>query len=95
MMGLRFNPDYYIDITKYFDRKISAVLCHDSQKPKRFVKLIELMNSYRSAQCNSPEGTFAECYYFSRSFPFSDIANLLPPSPILKPFDIKNQVGFL
>ena len=95
MMGLNFRPTYFIDITKVFAMKRKAVLSHISQKPKRFVKLIELMNSYRSAQCNSPEGTFAECYYFSRSFPFSDIANLLPPSPILKPFDIKNQVGFL
>ena len=38
MMGLRFDPDYYVDITKYFDKKINAVLCHKTQKPKRFVR---------------------------------------------------------
>ena len=54
-----------------------------------------MMNGFRSAQCNSPAGTFAECYYFKRSFPFSDISNLLPKSPKLRPFDIEDQVGFL
>ena len=95
MMGLNFDPTYYIDITQVFELKIKAISCHISQKPSRFIDLIKLMNSYRSAQCNSPVGTYAECYYFKKSFPFLDITNILPPSPTLKPFDIEDQLGFL
>ncbi len=95
MMGINFLPNYYVDITGVFDMKKKAILCHKSQSPQRFINLVEMMNGFRSAQCNSPLGTFAECYYFKSSFPFTDISNLLPEPPKLKPFDIKNQVGFL
>ena len=95
MMGLRFDPDYYVDITKYFDKKINAVLCHKTQKPKRFVDLIKLTNSFRAAQCNSPIGTFAEAYKFNKSFPFTDIRDLLPKAPKLRSFEITSENGFL
>ncbi len=95
MMGINFLPSYYVDISEVFQMKKKAILCHKSQSPKRFINLVEMMNGYRAAQCNSPKGTFAECYYFSRSFPFADISNLLPSSPKLRPFYIKNQIGFL
>ena len=39
MMGVQFNPTYYIDITKYFSNKINAILCHKTQNPERFVSL--------------------------------------------------------
>ena len=32
-------------------------------KPERFVNLAKLMNTYRSAQCNAPKGTYAEAYF--------------------------------
>ena len=95
MMGISFLPTNYINITEVFEMKKKAILCHKSQSPKRFINLVEMMNGFRSAQCNSPLGTFAECYYFNRSFPFSDISYLLPKSPKLTPFDIEDQVGFL
>ena len=28
LMGLNFNPDYYVDITKYFKTKVRAILKH-------------------------------------------------------------------
>ena len=95
LMGINFNPNYYINITDVFSLKEKAILSHKTQKPDRFVKLARLMNSYRSAQCNSPLGTYAEAYKFKNSFPFSDIKDILPSSPALLPFEINNKNGFL
>ena len=95
MMGLNFNPTYFVDITQVFQLKKKAVLCHKSQNPSRFIDLIKLMNSYRAAQCNSPLGTYAEAYYFEKYFPFSDINKLLPNSPEIVPFHVHDRKGFL
>ena len=95
MMGINFNPTYIIDISKYMTDKIKSISCHKSQNPERFVKLIRLMNSYRAAQCNAPEGEYAEAYFFESSFPFSDIRSILPKSFKIRPFHIKNINGFL
>tara|TARA_A100001015_G_C15033426_1_gene734575 strand:+ start:2349 stop:3038 length:690 start_codon:yes stop_codon:yes gene_type:complete len=95
LMGINFQPNYYVDISNSFDKKINAILEHKSQKPQRFVDLSHLMNSFRAAQCNSPKGTFAEAYNFQPSFPFTDIRNLLPSQPKLRPFYIENKFGFL
>ena len=95
LMGINFQPNYYVDITDVFITKKAAILNHFSQNPQRFVDLSILMNSYRAAQCNSPKGSYVEAYHFIHSFPFSDIRNILPPSPKLRPFYIENQNGFL
>ena len=95
LMGINFNPTYYVDITSYHELKKEAVLKHKTQKPYRFVDLFELMNSYRAAQCNAPKGNFAEAYSFIPSFPFSDIRQILPAPLKLRPFHIENQHGFL
>ena len=70
LMGLNFNPNYYVDITDHYELKKDAILKHKTQKPNRFVDLFELMNSYRAAQCNAPKGNYAEAYSFIPSFPF-------------------------
>jgi LmbE family N-acetylglucosaminyl deacetylase len=95
LMGINFQPDYYIDITDAFIIKKEAIFNHSSQDPQRFVDLSMLMNSYRAAQCNAPKGSYAEAYSFFPSFPFSDIRNILPPSPKIRPFYIENKYGFL
>lgn len=95
MMGVGFEPNYYVDITNYFKFKIEAIMKHESQNPNRFVKLSKLMNAYRSAQCNAPEGFYAEAYCFNNSFPFCDIRNLLPEALTVRSFHIENQNGFL
>ena len=95
LMGLNFNPNYYVDITDYYELKKEAILKHKSQDPQRFVSLFELMNSYRAAQCNAPKGNYAEAYNFKPSFPFSDIRDILPAHLKLKPFHIESQNGFL
>jgi N-acetylglucosamine malate deacetylase 1 len=95
LMGVNFQPNYYIDITEHFEKKKQAILKHNSQSPQRFVDLFKLMNSYRAAQCNAPQGRYAEAYSFSPSFPFTDIREMLPPSLKVRPFHIDNQNGFL
>ena len=95
LMGVNFQPNYYIDITDHFEMKKEAVLEHNSQNPERFVDLFKLMNAYRAAQCNAPKGKYAEAYSFISSFPFSDIREILPASLKLRPFHIDNQNGFL
>lgn len=95
MMGINFQPNYYVDITKHFNKKKKALMYHKTQNPKRFINLVELMNSYRAAQCNAPVGCYAEGYKFHQSFPFVDIREyLLKPIKIL-PFNIKSHHGFL
>ena len=95
LMGVNFNPNYYVDITDHYELKKEAVLKHKTQSPQRFIDLCELMNSYRAAQCNSPKGKYAEAYSFVSSFPFSDIREILPFPLKLRPFHIENQHGFL
>lgn len=95
LMGINFNPNFYIDITEYFLFKEEAILKHETQKPQRFVDLSRLMNSYRAAQCNAAKGKYAEAYSFEPSFPFTDIRHILPSPLKLRPFHIENQNGFL
>ena len=95
MMGINFKPNIYFDITDCFKEKSDAILCHESQNPKRFVKLAKLMNSYRSAQCNANFSSYAEAYYFKPSFPFTDISSILPKNVKIKKFDIDRKFGFL
>ena len=95
LMGLNFNPNYYVDITDHYKLKKEAILKHQTQDPQRFVSLFKLMNSYRAAQCNAPKGNYAEAYNFIPSFPFSDITKILPDSPKIYQFHIENINGFL
>lgn len=95
LMGINFQPNYYVDITDHVELKKSAILSHKSQNPKRFVELFKLMNTYRAAQCNLPKGSYVEGYKFTPSFPFSDIRGFLPPSPKLRPFNNEDKQGFL
>ena len=95
LMGINFDPNFYVDITDYFLFKKEAILKHKSQNPQRFVDLFKLMNSYRAAQCNAPNGKYAEAYNFTPSFPFSDIRNILPPSLKLRAFHVNERKGFL
>ena len=95
MMGVNFNPSHYIDITSVYNLKKKSISFHNTQKPERFYDLVELMNSYRAAQCNMPKGSYAEAFLFEKSFPFSSIEKYLPNFPNLIPFNIKNKMGFL
>jgi N-acetylglucosamine malate deacetylase 1 len=87
LMGVNFTPDYYVDVTAFFESKRQAILCHKSQSPTKFVEAAEIMNRYRAAQCNLPNKNFVEAFRFNNSFPFADLRNLLPPAPKLRSFN--------
>lgn len=91
LMGLCFEPNYYIDITEHFTQKVEAILAHKTQMPEKFVKVVKLMNMYRAAQCNAPEGHYSECYRVSKTFPFGDVRSLLPNAQKYRPFYINNE----
>ena len=86
LMGVGFTPDYYIDITPHFAAKQKAIMAHHSQDPSRFASASAIMNRFRAAQCNAPDGHYAEAYRLDHRFPFTDIRDLLPPPPPYRPF---------
>lgn len=86
LMGVGFTPDFYVDITPFFDAKQAAIMAHDSQEPERFAAASALMNRYRAAQCNAPDGHYAETYRMAARFPFADIREMLPAAPAYRPF---------
>ena len=86
LMGVNFSPDYYVDITPYFNAKQTAIMAHTSQYPDRFTAAAAIMNRFRAAQCNAPDGHYAEAYRIDSRFPFTDVRELLPPSPPYRPF---------
>ncbi len=86
LMGVGFTPDYYIDITPHFAAKQKAIMAHHSQDPSRFSSASAIMNRFRAAQCNAPDGHYAEAYRLDSRFPFTDIRDLLPPPPPYRPF---------
>ncbi len=94
LMGVKFEPDYYVDITSFFQFKAKAILAHESQNPKKFLEATKILNRFRAAQCNEPNGYYAEAYRFEKKFPFSDIRQMLPPSPKYKPY-YQNITGAL
>lgn len=86
LMGVGFTPDVYVDITPFFDAKQAAIMAHDSQEPERFAAASALMNRYRAAQCNAPDGHYAEAYQIASRFPFTDIREMVPAAPAYRPF---------
>jgi N-acetylglucosamine malate deacetylase 1 len=95
LMGVNFKPDIYFDISKYFKEKKDAILAHKSQSPEKFFKASKLMNRYRSAQCNFPDGFYAECYNIEQVFPFVDIRTKLPIGPAFNPYYSGSRRSFL
>ena len=86
LMGVGFTPEYYVDITPYFDAKQVAIMAHASQHPHRFAAATAIVNRFRAAQCNAPEGHYAEAYRIDSRFPFGDVRALLPAPPPFRPF---------
>ena len=91
LMGVNFVPEYYADITPYFKRKSEAILKHKSQNPERFLKATEILNRFRSAQCNTRDNNYAEAYRLEKRFPFTEIRSLLPKSPRINQFYNSNE----
>ena len=53
-MGINYIPNYIVDITEAFSKKINAINAHISQNPKSYIDAVTIWNRFRSAQCNAP-----------------------------------------
>lgn len=95
LMGINFNPQYYIDISSEYENKINAIMEHKSQNPKKFVEAVKLMNRYRSAQCNFKNTKYAETYRFENKFPFADINGLIPDKLMFSPYYCNNKSSMI
>jgi N-acetylglucosamine malate deacetylase 1 len=93
-LGINFKPQINIDISKDFESKKNAILKHKSQSPEKFLSAIEINNTFRAAQCNAGNNSYAEVFRFEPSFPFVDISLLLPDSLPIRPY-YKNLVDSL
>ena len=91
LMGVGFTPEFYVDITPYAEEKIKAIMAHESQHPHRFAEAAKIMNRFRAAQCNAPDGHYAEAYRQERRFPFTDIRDMLPSAPAYRPFYVPHS----
>ena len=91
LMGINFLPEYYVDITFFYESKRKAILCHNSQFPLDLLEASEIMNRYRAAQCNLPKANFVEAFRPNNTFPFADLRNILPAPPELRPFYKKSK----
>ena len=74
MMGVNFQPEIYIDITQYAEKKEKAIRCHNTQNPERLIEIFKSMNQFRAMQCNLNSGSFVETYTFNKNYPFLDIS---------------------
>ena len=66
-VGINFNPNYYVDISEFFTKKI-AISSHKSQKLHKYIELLK-SERFRSVQCNDPKITVRHVK-FVPSFPF-------------------------
>ena len=79
--GTCFAPTHYIDATAHAAAKATAIRCHISQDPERFVISSTRQAAFRAGECNAGPDGRAEAFRFEPRFPFADIRALLPPAP--------------
>lgn len=85
MNGTGFVPTHWVEVTPWWEAKITAIRAHDSQSPERFVAMATRQAAFRAGECNGPPEARAEAFHFAPRFPFADIRGLLPPAPALRP----------
>ncbi len=77
--GYDFIPDFYVDITDYFDKKIEMLKVHKSQMgdhdPREW---LEVTAKFRALQCAKPEIKYAEAYKVHKRFDWVKAYELLP-----------------
>lgn len=89
--GTGFAPTHYVDVTRHFDAKCAAILCHASQDPERFVAAATRQAAFRAGQCNGGPEARAEAFRFAPRFPFGDIRDLLPAAPPVAPVPARGR----
>ena len=58
------NPQHPVDITEQLDRKIAALMCHESQHvdPKRIEEIVRAWGASNAVQFGLGEGRSAEAF---------------------------------
>jgi N-acetylglucosamine malate deacetylase 1 len=85
MGGTGFAPSHWVDVTPYWPAKCSAIRCHASQDPERFVTAMTRQAAFRAGEANAPGDARAEAFRFEPRHPFADVRDLLPPAPPVRP----------
>jgi len=72
LMTVHGEPDRFVDITDAFDRKLAALLCHESQHadPARLEPLLRDWGAATAAAAGLPEGRIAEAFRAIDTSPF-------------------------
>lgn len=83
--GTGFQPTHYIETTEFAAAKATAIRCHVSQNPERYIAATDRQSAFRADQCNALSGARAEAFRFEPRFPFADIRAYLPPAPPIRP----------
>lgn len=83
--GTGFVPTHYVDVSEQFPAKCTAIRCHASQDPERFVRSAARQAAFRAGECNGGPDARAEAFRFEPRFPFADIRALIPPAPLVRP----------
>jgi len=65
-LSIGFEPEFCVDITNQFDKKVKMVKEHASQNPDKLLEIRELQNRFRAAQCDDERIKYAEAF---RLFP--------------------------
>lgn len=62
-----FSPNFFCDVTDYFDLKEKALNCHRTQKNKSYLNILEVrgLAHYRAYQCGR-NGRLFEAFYLYR-----------------------------
>ena len=76
--GVDFIPDFYVDITKYFETKIAMLCKHESQVKGDPREMLEIVNRFRGMQCMKPEIKYAEAYKLYKRVDWVKAYELLP-----------------
>jgi LmbE family N-acetylglucosaminyl deacetylase len=78
LAGVNFIPDYYVDITEQFNKKIKARSCHTSQYVDKGIERIKIVNRFRGMQCNSEKIKYAEVFKLFKKYGNVKAYELLP-----------------
>ena len=76
--GVDFIPDFYVDITQYFETKLEMLGQHASQLKPGWDELIRTVNRFRGLQCKKDEILYAEGFKLHKRFNWVKAYDLLP-----------------
>lgn len=76
--GVDFIPDYYVDITDYFETKVEMLRQHQSQMKEDPREMVEVIARFRGMQCMRKEIRYAEAFKAVKRMEWVKAYELLP-----------------